>query len=316
MSTVKETTVSKTTHRERFPTRALGTGVLITFLFVGGEAVLAWRSYQDLHEMVANALALRGLAGDLIRYDEILTMSASMAAATSNPEWEQRYRTYEPQMDRALDHAVRIAPELNLSHSSEAAAKANETLVDMEHRVFEFLRFAAHTGDRYRYSGPARRERGRQEQAVGLARFRLCGLETRASHRSRPPSGLFQRPQRQHVEHDPACETYPRKIPRERLCRGTGQRPAGACAIKRRFLPRQRRGGTRARYTLGREYGLYRRHAGIPLDTDLQGGPSRAVYRYRRGDPLFHPFLVRTRVSAAFRNRSQIPAPIAETPVT
>ncbi len=140
MSTVKETTVSKTTHRERFPTRALGTGVLITFLFVGGEAVLAWRSYQDLHEMVANALALRGLAGDLIRYDEILTMSASMAAATSNPEWEQRYRTYEPQMDRALDHAVRIAPELNLSHSSEAAAKANETLVDMEHRVFELVR--------------------------------------------------------------------------------------------------------------------------------------------------------------------------------
>jgi|CXWL01.1.fsa_nt_gi signal transduction histidine kinase len=134
-----EQTVSKTTHRERFPSRALAMGVVVTLAFVTGEALLAWRSYQDLHDMVGNALTLRGLAGDIMRLDEVLTMSASMAAATGDLEWEQRYRTHEPQLAHALDQAGLLAPELNLSQASEAAAKANETLVDMENHIFELV---------------------------------------------------------------------------------------------------------------------------------------------------------------------------------
>ena len=68
MITVKETTASKTRHRDRFPARALGVGVQITFLFVGGDALLAWRSYQDTHAVESYSHDIEGFAVDFSRY--------------------------------------------------------------------------------------------------------------------------------------------------------------------------------------------------------------------------------------------------------
>jgi hypothetical protein len=42
---------------------------------------------------------LQQLSDEIIYLDEVLTMSARMAASTGNLEWENRYRTFEPKLD-------------------------------------------------------------------------------------------------------------------------------------------------------------------------------------------------------------------------
>ena len=84
------------------------------------------------------------LRGQILLFDEILTMSARMSAATADPQWEARYRRFDPQLSQALEEAARLAPEWG---SGQAAAETNATntqLVAMENRAFELV----HQGQR------------------------------------------------------------------------------------------------------------------------------------------------------------------------
>jgi len=85
-------------------------------------------------------LHLKELSGSIIYLDEVLTMSARMAAATGDLGWEKRYRSFEPQLDAAIKEAMRLAPE---AYSDEAAAQtdaANIKLVTMENKAFDLVR--------------------------------------------------------------------------------------------------------------------------------------------------------------------------------
>ena len=67
-------------------------------------------------------------------------MSARMAAATGDSQWEERYRQFEPQLDAAIKDATRIGTGPS---TLEAAAKidaANVKLVEMENRAFALVR--------------------------------------------------------------------------------------------------------------------------------------------------------------------------------
>ncbi|MGI9383947.1 MAG: sensor histidine kinase, partial [Methyloligellaceae bacterium] len=76
--------------------------------------------------------------GEIIHLDEVLTMSARMAAATGDLRWEERYRRAEPK----LDDAIRTA--LDLSGRSiapvTATQQANDRLVEIENRAFDLIR--------------------------------------------------------------------------------------------------------------------------------------------------------------------------------
>jgi PAS domain S-box-containing protein len=78
--------------------------------------------------------------GVIVHLDEVLTMSARMAAATGDVRWEERYRQYEPQLNAAIREARAMAPN---SISAEAIAltdAANIRLVEMENRAFALVR--------------------------------------------------------------------------------------------------------------------------------------------------------------------------------
>lgn len=80
------------------------------------------------------------LRGTIVHLDEVLTMSARMAATTGDLSWERRYRKFEPQLDAAVKEALQLT-----SHAAgfEAAAQtdaANLKLVDMENQSFALVR--------------------------------------------------------------------------------------------------------------------------------------------------------------------------------
>jgi diguanylate cyclase (GGDEF)-like protein/PAS domain S-box-containing protein len=83
-------------------------------------------------------LLAQNLKERIIYLDEVLTMSARMAAATGDLRWEQRYRSFEPQLETAIEQAMEFAP-----FGKEAAAQteaANIKLIEMENHAFSFVR--------------------------------------------------------------------------------------------------------------------------------------------------------------------------------
>ena len=123
-----------------FPTRSLALGMFLTALLVtlGGAGV--WRLYGDARELATTELRLRELTGRIMLFDEILTMSARMAAATGDGRWESRYQEHEPKLTAALEGALVLAPEVYASGAASQTSTANTALVALETRALEALR--------------------------------------------------------------------------------------------------------------------------------------------------------------------------------
>lgn len=66
-------------------------------------------------------------------YDEVLTMSARIAAATGNIKWEKRYRQFEPVLDQTIKKLISLQP--NEVKSAEETDAANIALVEMENKA-------------------------------------------------------------------------------------------------------------------------------------------------------------------------------------
>ena len=141
---------------DALPARKDSPIVFLTVALLLNSAVLVWlgwysySSFQKSRVTRERDFRIEQLRGRIVHLDEVLTMSARMAAATGDPRWEQRYRGFEPKLDAAIKEAIELAPE---AYSGEAAAQtdaANIRLVEMENRAFELVR------------------RGRAEQARGV----------------------------------------------------------------------------------------------------------------------------------------------------
>lgn len=111
--------------------------ILLTLIALGWallQLAIGYRDYEEAERQTNEALVLRGR---IMLYDEVLTMSARMAAATGDPIWEHRYRQCEPM----LDHEIRLA--VNLFPGSQVAAitdEANQKLVALEHQALSLAK--------------------------------------------------------------------------------------------------------------------------------------------------------------------------------
>ncbi len=73
---------------------------------------------------------------DRIEYlDEVLTMSASMFAATKKDKWKQRYFQYAEQLDAVITETVQLTPEI-YSQYIGTTKTANDALTSMEKEIF------------------------------------------------------------------------------------------------------------------------------------------------------------------------------------
>lgn len=117
---------------------------LSTFIGVGLVVfgISAWNLfdiYRGFRSISERNFRLEQLSGVIVHLDEVLTMSARMAAVTGESKWEVRYLKYDPQLVAAIDESTRIAPEA-YKNSSVAVNQANNKLVDLEKKSFELVR--------------------------------------------------------------------------------------------------------------------------------------------------------------------------------
>ncbi|MBW8039973.1 MAG: PAS domain S-box protein [Planctomycetes bacterium] len=126
------------------PSRFVIQGFLVVFLFtiviLGSLVWYTWRSNQHLKALETKHFRLLELSGQIIYLDEVLTMSAEVAAHSGELEWEDRYRIYEPQLDKAIKEVIELSPEKFMSEAIYQTDAANIKLVAMEYRAFDLIR--------------------------------------------------------------------------------------------------------------------------------------------------------------------------------
>jgi len=124
----------------RFPSWLVGITLALTFLTF---ALVAWAGYGGYHALESfwnRESRIRALHGMILRLDEVLTMSARMAAATGDLRWEQRYRRYAPQLDAAIAEAKALVPGSSSIAAIAGTDAANVKLVAMENSAFALVR--------------------------------------------------------------------------------------------------------------------------------------------------------------------------------
>src|SRR5215831_898333 len=112
-------------------------------VFLGGLVLLlaAAGAYVWIQGPLDDAISLeRQLArntGRIMTLDEILTMSARMAAAAKNPAYETRYNANVDELDALIKSTMALVPDEEAAKSVSATDAANLRLVDMETHSFE-----------------------------------------------------------------------------------------------------------------------------------------------------------------------------------
>jgi len=95
---------------------------------------------QQLLAHHTRQLRVQELTGCIRHLDEVLTMSARMAAVTGDLKWETRYNTYEPVLADAIKSLIELSPLLFETQMAQDTDDANQRLVAMETRSFDLVR--------------------------------------------------------------------------------------------------------------------------------------------------------------------------------
>jgi methyl-accepting chemotaxis protein PixJ len=109
--------------------------LLFSVAMTGTSTFNIWRIYQGLQNAVDKQFKLQNLSGQVIHLDEILTMSARMAASTGNQRWEDRYNQFAPKLDETLKAVLKDIPASMQVDPGKTDA-ANKKLVALEEQSF------------------------------------------------------------------------------------------------------------------------------------------------------------------------------------
>ena len=125
---------------DRSPLRIIAAAVAISLLAVVVGAGLSWQLQGRLDELRARQFQLTEYVSRVMLFDEALTMSARMAAATGDLTYEQRYDKFDGALD-ALIKETKSALELpEVRQSVEQTDEANRKLVELERSAFVLAR--------------------------------------------------------------------------------------------------------------------------------------------------------------------------------
>ena len=128
-------TTIRSNSQSRLPSRFLAAAVVVTAIALMWYFYHSFQGHQRSSTIQDRLLRLEELRGRLTFYDEAFTMSARMAAATGDLQWERRYNLFEPKYVAAITEIQQLAPEASASVAE--TDDANVKLMLMEHRVFK-----------------------------------------------------------------------------------------------------------------------------------------------------------------------------------
>ncbi len=113
--------------------------VLFSLALTGTSAWNIWRIYRGLQSSITKEFKLQERSGQIVHLDEVLTMSARMAASTGDLRWEQRYNEHVPALDEAINEVLADLPAAEQTNPAKTDA-ANKRLIEYETQAFDWVR--------------------------------------------------------------------------------------------------------------------------------------------------------------------------------
>jgi len=120
--------------------RWIASGMVATVALTLVMLVGLRRVSRSVAELVERDMENARHVAEIVWYDEVLTMSARLAAATGEESWIERYHAYEPKLGEALELSMELAPDAYARSATTATDAANDALVAMELSSFELVR--------------------------------------------------------------------------------------------------------------------------------------------------------------------------------
>jgi hypothetical protein len=114
--------------------------VLLTALAIAWLIWGVYSAYGIIERLSTRNLRIEQLRGSILHLDEVLTMSARMAVETGDPEWERRYREFEPGLGAAIEEAEALVAKAMLGDTLNTIDAANRLLVEKEESAFAQVR--------------------------------------------------------------------------------------------------------------------------------------------------------------------------------
>lgn len=99
-----------------------------------------WASSELASNAIARSVEFERLAGEITYLDEVLTMSARMAAGTGDLAWAERYYAHVPDLDGAIALAIKVVGDEPAASGVFQTNQANVNLIEMEEHAFELVR--------------------------------------------------------------------------------------------------------------------------------------------------------------------------------
>ncbi|MBC7773223.1 MAG: PAS domain-containing protein [Pyrinomonadaceae bacterium] len=126
--------------RRGLPIRLFAVVLALTVLLFAGLLAHAYWLSSSAKEFHRNDVRKMELVGTVVWLDELLTMSARLAATTGDVKWEERYNLYVPQLDAAIKELSTHTVNYLDTVATAQTDVANMRLVEMETRAFELVR--------------------------------------------------------------------------------------------------------------------------------------------------------------------------------
>jgi two-component system sensor histidine kinase/response regulator len=119
--------------------RLIAAGIAVTVAVTLLTVFELRRVSDSVERLVQRDMENSARVAEIVWYDEVLTMSSRLAAATGDKGWIERYREYEPKLTAAITASMELAPDAYAMGATSATNDANDALVAMETRSFELV---------------------------------------------------------------------------------------------------------------------------------------------------------------------------------
>lgn len=128
----------------RFPLRIFVGTFLVSMAITVFSGWQSWQIHIQAEEMARKHIALTSNVGRIMLLDEVLTMSARMAAASGDLSYEKRYDQFDPQLTEEIEAVRAILPQTEIAGFVRETDDANLALVKMERQAFAWAHQGKH----------------------------------------------------------------------------------------------------------------------------------------------------------------------------
>ncbi|NMF64510.1 two-component sensor histidine kinase [Brasilonema octagenarum UFV-OR1] len=122
------------------PSQVVTVTVVLTLLLFLPHTWISWEAYYNFNSIIKTEFRLKILNEEITYFDEVLTMSASMNAATGDRIWEQRYHQFEPKLNVAIQESIQLVQKVYENDDFKKIYDVNQRLVAMEYQSFYLVK--------------------------------------------------------------------------------------------------------------------------------------------------------------------------------